>query len=203
MEEITDRGQLRADPWEVVGVGEPKVEIQGNGLSWNLWKSSGRQNFLSLRLSNTSWRTHALLCFRAMLCTNPVSHQRCCGGSDFIAGTAKRGTITRWPTVSSGWHTPALSLVCWATVPCWVAPPGSGREEEMGSAVECYTIISLRKPVIVTAQWGKRGLVICIIAPWNSCSGHPSPWLALAHHGDMATLMSSEENKPLRNRNSS
>lgn len=83
-----------------------------------------------------------------------------------------------------------------------VALPEAGRGEKARSATECDTIVSLREPDIVTGQWGRQGLVICIIALGTLVQGSPSlsVW---AHHGNVARPISSEENKPLRNRNSS
>lgn len=63
-----------------------------------------------------------------------------------------------------------------------VALPEAGREGKARRAMKRYRIVSLRKPVIRTAHWGRQGLVICIIALGGLAQGTLVPgwcWLTI------------------------
>lgn len=82
------------------------------------------------------------------------------------------------------------------------APMRVAERKKAGSAVKGYTIMSLRKPDLCDSPMGQAGACNLHHGTLGHLLKAPSPWLMLAHCGNLAKLKA-EESKPLRNRNSS
>lgn len=99
---------------------------------------------------------------------------------------------------ASGWHTLTLSLVSCDPMLCGAAPLRWVERKKAGSPITCHTIVSFRKPGHCDSPMGRKGIVSCVISVKAT-----RPWLLLAPCANVARFISSEESKPLRNRNSS
>lgn len=83
------------------------------------------------------------------------------------------------------------------------APVRVAERKKTGSAVKGYTIMFLRKPAdLCDSPMGQAGACNLHHGTLGHLLKAPSPWLMLAHCGNLAKLKA-EESKPLRNRNSS